>query len=95
MPYENVVITNNMAYGAAWNGIAITVARNVKITGNTLYPSCHPENGKMLNTWVMTGRVEDLTLADNVAADFLERAPNIRKTQYNNRKSGCLDHSPG
>ncbi len=94
VPYQNIVVNNNSSYGAAWNGIVIGIASNVKITGNHLYPACRPENGKMLNTWILSEQVDGIEITDNVAGDFIEKSPNRRQTQHNNHTIGCLDRSP-
>lgn len=94
VPYQNIVISDNSSFGAAWNGIVIVLASNVKITGNHLYPSCRLENSQMLNTWILSGKVDEIGISDNVAGGFIEKFPNSKKTQYNNRTVGCLDRSP-
>ena len=94
VPYENVKISGNRSYGSLWNGISVITARNVVIENNDILPSCKPDAGQVITSWIMTGDINGLILQDNVAADFRERSANTNKSQGNNRKAGCLDHSP-
>jgi hypothetical protein len=94
IPYYNATISGNRSYGSMWNGIAVSTARNVTITNNNILPSCKPDNGILITGRIVTGDIDGLKLYDNVAGDFLERAPNRNKLQGNNRKAGCVDHSP-
>ena len=94
LPYLNVVISGNKSYGALWNGLAITNGRDITIADNQIMPSCRPDNGQMISSWVVTGAIQNLTIANNVAGKFAERSLNPGKSQYNNRISGCMDHSP-
>ncbi len=94
LPYENVRITGNRAYGSLWAGIAISNAHNVVIEKNTLISSCRIDGPQLIRSRITFGGIDGLSLFDNVAGEILERPPNPNKTQGNNRIAGCMDHSP-
>jgi hypothetical protein len=92
--YYNISISGNYSYGAGWNAIAVSDAENVNIEKNTLISSCKPDKGVVVTSRVALGQIQGLRLYDNVAGDFIETGPNSGKSQGNNRKAGCMDHSP-
>jgi len=92
--YYNISIFDNYSYGSGWNAIAVSNARNVSIQNNSVIPSCKPDKGVIVTSRVVLGNINEIRLYDNVAGDFIETAPNTQKSQGNNRKSGCMDHSP-
>lgn len=63
LPYQNVVIDNNMVYGNdLWHGIAMTNGRNVSITNNTVVSRTNDDP----YFWIRADNTQGLTIARNV-----------------------------
>lgn len=76
-PYKNVIISDNLVIGASYNGIQISRAENVTLSGNTVVA---------LNdqaSWLAVGSVTGVTLTGNTATAY-QLNGNTGLTQANN-----------
>jgi hypothetical protein len=66
LPFHNVAITGNAIVGGNWNGINVSHADNVTITGNTVIPVQNVGN----QPWIKLVNVDNATVTNNQASSF-------------------------
>jgi hypothetical protein len=82
-PFLNVTIANNVAVGAAWNGIMVQNAKNVIVTRNIITPGCD------MLSWIRIENVDGIVLKDNAAGRYIYKEDTALKDQ-NSRLAGCV-----
>lgn len=65
LPYENLVVRNNLVVGALYNGISVMGARDGQVTGNVILANPDQES------WLRIERADGLLVADNRAGRFV------------------------
>ena len=90
IPYQHVVIQDNVARGPLWNAIAVFYAHDVTIKNNRLESLCAPESGQTNVAWIRTKEIDGLTMLDNLAGSYMDQGGNTAVTAARNAKHGCV-----
>lgn len=74
LPYQHVVIANNVVVGEAYNGIYVTGGADVAMTGNTVISDVDQ------NSWIGTDHVAAVTYSGNIVGSIANSASGVTQS---------------